>query len=323
MKKILFSLFLAMTINAAYAVGDEVASGKLVELNTIVAIVNETPILQDTLDQRVNMVERQLESRNIPLPPLDILKNQVLNQLIQEQLQLQLAESRHIQIPQAQVNEQLQKIADQQKITIAELYQQATLDGFTRDSYREQLQDQMRIHELIQTTIAAKIVISPKDVTLYRNSQLSHATSGKEYRIENILIPLPASPTTQQITAAEEKANKILSEIKSGSIAFDQAAVRNSSGQFALEGGDLGFRPIAELPEIFAQFIVSMNPGDVYGPIRAGNGIQLIKLVEVKNSQQELTDEQIREALFKRKLEEAYPVWLASLESQAYIDRKM
>ena len=158
MKKFLFSLFLAMTVNAAYAVGDEVTPGKLVELNTIVAIVNEAPILQDTLDQRVNMVERQLESRNIPLPPLDILKNQVLNQLIQEQLQLQLAESRHIQIPQAQVNEQLQKIADQQKITIAELYQQATLDGFTRDSYREQLQDQMRIHELIQTTIAAKIL---------------------------------------------------------------------------------------------------------------------------------------------------------------------
>jgi len=78
-------------------------------------------------------------------------------------------------------------------------------------------------------------------------------------------------------------------------VAFDQAAVRNSSGQSNLEGGDLGFRPIAELPEVFAKAIVTMKPGDVYGPIRAGNGIQLIKLVAIKGEQQTLTDAQIRE----------------------------
>lgn len=320
MKKFILSIFLGLTVCIAHA---EKSSAPLVELNTIAAVVNETPILQSTLDQRVNMTKMQLEARQIQLPPLNVLKAQVLNQLIQEQLQLQLAESRHIQISQFQVNEQLQKIADEQKITIAELYQQASENGFTRDSYRQQLQDQMRIHELIQTTIAAKIVITPKDVTLYRNSQLAQATNGKEYQVENILIPLSASPTTEQVKEAEAKANALLSDIRSGKIAFDQAAVRDSSGQFALEGGDLGFRPIAELPEIFAQPIASMKVGDVNGPIRAGNGIQLIKLVAVKDQQQQMTDDQIREALFKRKLEEAYPVWIASLESQAFIQRNV
>ena len=322
MKKILLGLLLTLTLSSANALGDEVSPGKMIELNTIVAVVNETPILQDSLDQRVKMVERQLDFRHITAPPLDILKAQILNQMIQEQLQLQLADSRHIQIPQSQVNAQLQQMADQQKITIAELYQQAAEDGFTRESYLQQLKDQMRIHELIQTTIAAKINITPKDVELYRNSQLAHDTAGKEYQVENILIPLDASPTVQQVSEANAKATALLNEIKSGKVAFDQAAVRNSSGQSNLEGGDLGFRPIAELPEVFAKAIVTMQPGDVYGPIRAGNGIQLIKLVAIKGEQQALTDEQIREALFKRKLDESYPVWLRSLEDQAYVYRE-
>lgn len=322
MKKILLSLLLTLTLGSANALDSEAAPEQMTELNAIVAVVNETPILQNSLDQRVKMVEQQLDARHITAPPLDILKEQVLNQMIQEQLQLQLADSRHIEISQARVNAQLQQIADQQKITIAQLYQQAAEDGFSRDSYRQQLQDQMRIHELIQTTLAAKINITPKDVELYRNSQLAHDTAGKEYQVANILIPLDASPTVQQVSEANAKATALLNEIKSGKVAFDQAAVRNSSGQSNLQGGDLGFRPIAELPEVFAKVIVTMQPGDVYGPIRTGNGVQLIKLVAIKGEQQALTDEQIREALFTRKLEESYPVWLRSLEDQAYVYRE-
>lgn len=322
MKKMLASVFLLITFSVANATNTQTSSSHLLELDTIVAVVNEAPILQSALDQRVNIVKQQLDVRHIALPPNDILQTQVLNQMIQEQVQLQLADSRHIDISQMQVDQQLQKIAEEQKITVLELYQQAEQNGLTRDSYRQQLEDEMRIHELIQSTIATKIVITPKDVELYRNSQLAHATAGKEYQIENIVIPLDASPTVQEVSAAEAKATALLKEINTGKVAFDQAAVRNSSGQSSLQGGDLGFRPIAELPEIFAKAIVNMQAGDVAGPIRAGNGIQLIKLVAIKNDQQDLTDEQIRQALFKRKIEEAYPVWLASLESQAYVSRE-
>lgn len=321
MKKMLWCFVLTLTMSSVNALGDDVTPVKMVELNTIVAVVNETPILQESLDQRVKMVERQLEFRHITAPPIDILKAQVLNQMIQEELQLQLADSRHIQISQSQINAQLQNIADQQKITLAELYQQAAQDGYTRDSYQQQLADQMRIHELIQTTLATKINITPKDVALYRNSQLAHNTAGKEYQVKNILIRLDASPTVQQVNHAKAKAVAILDEINTGKVDFDQAAVRSSSGQSNLEGGDLGFRSIAELPEVFAKAIITMKTGDVYGPIRAGNGFQLIKLVAIKSEQQTLTDEQIQEALFKRKLDETYPVWLRSLEDQAYIYR--
>ncbi len=321
MKKVLASLILLATINTLNASNAAPVTKKLVELNTIVAVVNETPILQSALDQRINFVKRQLEARQITLPPEQVLRTQVLNQLIEEEVQLQLADARHIEISQYQVNEQLQKIAADQKITLPELYQQAEQEGLSRDAYDQQLKDQMRIHELVQMAVASKILISPKDIELYRNSQLAHESAGKEYQVENIVIPLDASPTVAQVKAAEAKATALLDDIKAGKIAFDQAAVSNSSGQSNLQGGDLGFRPIAELPEIFAQAIINMQVGDVYGPLRAGNGIQLIKLVAIKNNAQDLTDEQIREALFKRKLEEAYPMWLASVESQAYISR--
>lgn len=324
MRKILTHIFLMISISAInIAQATETTPTKLIELNTIVAVVNDTPILQSMLDPRVHMVQMQLEAHNVEAPPLKVLQQQVLNQLITEQIQLQLAESRHIHISPFQVTAQIEKIANDQKISIAELYQQANQNGLSQDAYRQQLLDQMIIHELIQTTVATKIVVTPQDVTLYRNSQLARSTAGKEYHIKNILIALPDSPTTEQVKAAEDKAQALLNEIRSGKISFDQAALRDSSGESALQGGDLGFRPLAELPEIFANPIISMKPGDVSGPIRAGNGLQLIELVAIKDNQAQMTDDQIREALFKRKLEETYPVWLASLESQAFIQRNL
>ena len=303
MKKSLLAIILCMS-SITIAVANSESAENRIELDTIVAIVNDKPILKSTLNQRVMIIKRQLEGRHILPPAENILREQVLNQLIQENVQLQLAESRHIEISMAQVNHEIQKIADEQHITLPELFKQAENDGLTRESYEEQLKNQLCIHELIQNMLASKITISQKDIDLYRNSQLAHATAGKEYQVAHILIALDASPTIAQVHDAETKAATLLEKIKRGDLSFDQAAVTESVGQFNLHGGDLGFRPIAELPEIFANEIINMQVDDVVGPIRTSNGFQLIKLVAVKNTQQNLSDEEIRQALFKRKLEE-------------------
>lgn len=323
MKKIIMTVLVICAVTMVYADNTTSSSGKLKEINTIVAIVNETPILQDALDLRVHMIEKQLEAHQIALPPQDILQKQALNQLIIEQLQLQLAENRHIEVSPFQVTQQIQKIADEQKISIAELYQQISQEGLTREAYRQQLQTQMIIHELVQSTLASKINITPREVELYRQSQLANNTTNKEYHVENIVIPLPNAPTTEQVAEADKKATTLLQKINSGEISFEQAAVRDSASESSAQGGDLDFRPLAELPEIYAEHLVTMQPGDIYGPLRAGNGIQLIKLIAVKDQQQQMTDDQIREALFKRKLDEAYPFWINSLESQAFIQKNI
>lgn len=321
MKKIVIAILLLCAVNINLAAETTAPEKSTIEINTIVAVVNETPILQDSLNLRVQTIEKQLEMRQIPLPSLDILKKQALHQLIIEQLQLQLAENRHIHVSSFQVTEQIQKIAEAQKITISELYQQVSQAGLTREAYRQQLQTQMIIHELVQTTLAVKINVTPQDITLYRQSQLAQNTAGKEYHVENIVIPLSSAPTTEQVSEAQRKATALLQEINAGKISFEQAALRDSAGESSLQGGDLDFRSLAELPEIYAEHLVHMQAGDIYGPLRAGNGIQLIKLVAIKDQQQQMTDAQIREALFKRKLEEAYPLWLSSLESQAFIQK--
>lgn len=297
------------------------AEEKRLELNTMVAIVNETPILKNTLDLRRQMIEKQWQARQMPLPTQAALEKQALNQLIMEQVQLQLAHNRHLEVSPFQVTAQIQKIAEDQKISVPELYVQVAQAGLARDTYRQQLQTQMIIHELVQTTLAAKITVSPEEVQLYRQSQLAQNTLDKLYRVENIIIPLPVTPSRQQVQEAEKKATQQLREINAGKISFESAALADSAGESALQGGDLGFRPLAELPEIYAEHLIHLQVGEVYGPLRAGNGIQLIKLVAVKDQAQHMTDEQIREALFKRKLDEAYPLWINSLESQAYIKR--
>lgn len=321
MKKSLLAVILCIS-TTTIALGNSESSEKRIELDTIVAVVNDKPILKSTLNQRIMIIKRQLEARHVIPPAENILRDQVLNQLIQENVQLQLAESRHIEISTTQVNREIQKIADEQHITLPELFKQAENDGLTRENYEHQLKNQLLIHELIQNMLASKVTISQKDIDLYRHSQLAHATVGKEYQVAHILIALDTSPTVAQVHEAEIKTSALLEKIKRGDLSFEQAAISESLGQFNLQGGDLGFRPIAELPEIFANEIINMQVGDVAGPIRTSNGFQLIKLVAIKNTEQPLSDEQIRQALFKRKLEETYAVWLSSLESQAYIRRE-
>ncbi|MCD8499769.1 MAG: SurA N-terminal domain-containing protein [Gammaproteobacteria bacterium] len=206
MKKSLLAIILCLSTTTV-ALANNASNKHRIELDTIVAVVNDQPILKSTLNQRIIIIKRQLEARHVVPPADNILREQVLNQLIQENVQLQLAESRHIEISSTQVNREIQKIADEQHITLPELFKQAENDGLTRENYEQQLKNQLCIHALIQNMLASKITISQKDIDLYRHSQLAHATAGKEYQVAHILIALDTSPTAAQVHEAEIKSD--------------------------------------------------------------------------------------------------------------------
>ena len=190
----------------------------------------------------------------------------------------------------------------------------------TREAYRQELKNQMAVHKLVERTVVPKVTVSDEDVALYRSSQAAQLSASKEYKVQNILIPNKSTePSTKQLQQEEAEANTLLAKINSGKISFDQAAFSNSSGEYSLQAGDLGWRKAAELPEVFVKEVVNMKPGQVVGPIKAANGFHLVKLDDVRDTGKTLSDNEIKALLFKRKLNDALSNWEQRLRAAAYV----
>lgn len=147
--------------------------------------------------------------------------------------------------------------------------------------FRENIRKEMVISRLQQKAVGQDVVVSAQQVEDYlKTAAKENRKAQQTYHLQNIVVPLPEEPTSEQVKKAQEKAQALLKKIKQGDD-FSRLAIAESSGEYALEGGDLGDRHLAELPEIFADKVVNMKISEVAGPIRAGNGFQLIKLVSV------------------------------------------
>jgi peptidyl-prolyl cis-trans isomerase SurA len=293
-----------------------------VELNSVAAVVNDQLITQQQLDHEVNFYGHQMQDSNMQIPPDDILEAQVLNQMIVAQLQLQLAKEMKITVTSDQIAAQLTTLAKQQNISLDQLFAKAEESGLTKSELRQQITDQLTIHELVSKEVVPKIAITDQEVAMYQNNQQSLANQNTTYDVKNILIALPSSPTSQQVSQAKQKAQNLIDQINNGEITFDQAAISSSDDQFALKGGDLGSRKAVELPAVFVDDVIAMQVGDVAGPIKADNGFHIIMLVskEESDDQTAMGDEQVRQALFNRKLFESIQTWIDGLRAQAFVE---
>ncbi len=271
-------------------------------LDKVVAVVNDNVITLSELDAKVGVMRQQILAKKMELPSDIELKKQVLQHLIDVELQLQLAKRNDITIDDTDLNEAIAKIAENNKISLTQLREELTKQGLNWDTYREDIRKEMILSRIQQKAVGQDIVITQHQVDDYLKSyEQNEKKQQQTYHIQNIVIPLPESPTTTELTKAKEKAKMLLSKLKQGAD-FSRMAIAESSGEYALEGGDLGDRHLAELPEVFAQKVVEMNVGQVAGPIRTGNGFQLIKLVAVggKEEHHEVTKAHVRHILLKQ-----------------------
>jgi len=293
------------------------------EINRIVAIVNDDVITQQELNQQTTIIKARLVRNQIALPPEIELQKQVLTSMITEKLELQRAEAVNLGVSIPEVNQEIETMAKENNTTVASLYTQAAQDGLSREAYVQAVKNEMTTHRLIQRYVASRIVVSDEDVSLYRNSQMAQTDTNKEYHVMNILI---ATPDTNAVTVkhAEEKAEHLLADLLANKITFQQAAFGYSNGDGALQGGDLGWRSLAELPTPFVASIESLKPGEIYPQlIRASNGFHIIQLVDVRVDGHELTDADIKSLIFRRKLNEALTQWTNGLIATAYIDNRL
>lgn len=252
-------------------------------LDKVVAVVNDGVITASELDDQVEQLKNQLLSRKATIPDENALKKQVLQHLIDVDLQLQLAKQQHLAIDDAELDKAIQNIAEHNQLTLVQLQDALLHQGMKWTAYRENIRKEMLMARLQQQAVGREIQVSKSQVETYlKQTKVEKQANQAIYHLQNIVIPLPEEPTSEQLAAAKEKATALLNKLHQGAD-FSQLAIEESSGAFALEGGDLGDRHLAELPEVFAAAVVGMKQGEVAGPIQAGNGYQLIKLVGLTN----------------------------------------
>lgn len=271
-------------------------------IDRIVAIVNDGIITQSQVDDRMRVVKLNLSQSNTPLPSDDILAQQILQQLINISLQLDLAKQTGIRVSDGEVSQTIADIAQNNQMSVENLYQSITSRGEDYEKFRKEIAEELTLRHLRQRDIAARITVSDQEVDDYLRSEAAKAANDSEYRVENILIALPETPNPDAIKKAQALAEKLLADVHDGKD-FRALAVVNSNAEQALQGGDLGFRKLAQLPTAFATEITHMKVGDVVGPIRTGNGFHLIKLAEVRTvgavDKPEVQEYQIQQIMLK------------------------
>lgn len=270
-------------------------------LDKVVAVVNDGVITSSELDTHVEETRKQLAAKSMQIPEDRVLRKQVLQHLIDVDLQLQLAKKNDISIDNIDLNDAIVKIAAANHLSLTQLREAVVNQGLGWSTYRENVRKEMLISRLQQKAVSKELVISAQQVEDYiKTTQQEENKAQQTYSVQNIVIPFPEEPTTEQLNMAKQKAAALLLKIKQGED-FSRLAITESSGEFALEGGDLGARHLAQLPDIFAKEVVHMKAGEVVGPLRAGNGYQLIKLVAIGggDGRHEVTKTHVRHILLK------------------------
>ncbi len=248
-------------------------------LDKIAVVVDDSAILQSEIDKRIADVQFQFAQRKSPLPPDDVLRKQVIEQLVLESLQLNMATRAGIRIDDTELNGSLTDIAKQSGLSLQAFQQK--LDATPGASYaevREQVKRELMINKLRQRRLQDRIRITDQDVQNFLKSPSGQAELASEFRLGHILVALPDEASPQDIAAGEEKARKALAELSAGKD-FAQVAATYSSAETALKGGDLGWRKAAQLPTLFAAQAEKMQTGEVAGPVRTPGGFHIIKLL--------------------------------------------
>ena len=297
MKQSLASLLLALAIMLpAHAQLLTPAAPASQPLDRIVAVVNDDVILQSELNDAVASVQQQYAGHTEQLPPMNVLQQQVLNRLVLMRLQIQKAQDQGIHVSDADVDQAIQGVAEQNKLSPEQLRAEVERSGASFASFREQLADQITVQRLHQSVVQDSVSVTDSEID---NLLSSPTYKAGEVHLAHIQISIPGGADAAAIQASQAKAEQTLAAIRGG-MDFNAAAIRYSDAPDALDGGDLGWRRLDEIPPAFADTIASMKPGDVSAALRGPTGFHILKLVDQRQSSRKMvTEVHARQILIK------------------------
>jgi len=255
-----------------------------VELDRVAVVVNSGVVLESEVKDLIASITLQAKKNNQTLPSDRALRIQIMEKLINDAIILQLGERMGVQISDAQLDETLTNMAKENKQTLESFRQALVSDGLDYEKYRESVRSELISGEVRRASLRRRIYISPQDVTNLLSVMKEQTNADIEYRLGHILIEFPTNPKQTDISAAKVRAEKVLELLNDGSD-FTNIAMTSSGGSNALEGGDLGWKSINEIPTLFSELVDGQEKGSIFGPIRTGLGFSIVKLVDVRGRQ--------------------------------------
>lgn len=259
-------------------------------IDKIVAVVDDEALMESELQQRIQQANEQIAERGIRPPPAHILRQQVLDRLILDTIQLQLAKKGGLRIDDQALNETLARIAQQNGMTLRQFSQAIEADGITFNHFREQIRHEMLISQVRQRRIGERIQVSEQEVDNYLTSPEALQQDTREFRVGHILISVPENPSPEAVKNAQQRAEALKQKLDVGAD-FQEQAIATSAADEAFSGGDLGWRSALALPSLFADKVPSLPVGGIAGPLRSPSGFHLIKLLETRGGEQLLIDQ--------------------------------
>ena len=236
----------------------EMSLAQVKVLDKIVAIVDDGVVLKSELDQRVSSVSLQIAQSGTNAPPMDILTQQVLDRLILERLQLTMGYNAGVRISDEELNQAIARVAANNQLSTDQYIEQIKLQGSTINVVREEIRNELTIMRVQQGQVMRRIRVSEQELDNYLNSEEGRSVTSPDVNIGQILLSVPSGSSRIEIDEILERATLLFNQTTAGKD-FRELAIANSADQSALQGGDLGWRNMAQLPDVFIQAVGQLD----------------------------------------------------------------
>lgn len=282
--------------------GSQAKPGGIVQLDRIVAVVNNEVITYNDLNDRLSTIIRQLQKESTQLPPQDVMQKQVLEQMINTQVQIQEAKETGIKVDESTLDKTLQRIADENKVSMTDFRRLLEQDGISWAKFREEIRGEVMISRLREREVEGNVNVTEGEVDTQLSLEAREANTDQEFRLAHILVVVPEQATSAQIEQRRVRAAQALSEIRKG-VEFAQVSARFSDAPDALQGGNLGWRATGRLPSLFLEALNQIKPGETTDILRSANGFHIVKLLDKrgKSATPQVQQSRVRHILIRAK----------------------
>jgi peptidyl-prolyl cis-trans isomerase SurA len=249
----------------------------VIVLDRIVAVVNDEVITRNDLDERVALAAAQLKRQGTPPPPRDVLEKQLLDRMITDRVQLQFAKETGLRIDDAELDRAIGRIAQENKLSLAELRQALEKDRVPFSKFREDIRSEITTARLRDREVENRIVVTDVEIDNFIKTKQAQTGANEEFNISHILVRVQESASPEQIQGRRARAEQALTQLKGGAD-FRQVAATFSDAPDALQGGNMGWRDANRLPTLFTEALQKLQRGDTTDILRSPNGFHLLRL---------------------------------------------
>ena len=268
-------------------------------LDRIVAVVEDDVILDDELINEERNIITKLKSNNVSLPPEYVLRRQVLERMIVDKLQKQLAARSGIQISDEMLRNSVGEIASRNGLSVDAFREEIERQGMSYKAFEDNLRNEIATNQLRGREIGSRIKVTDAEVAHFMETQGGIGSSNSKFHLGHILIAVSQSAASAAIQKAYQKAEQVVADLRSGKD-FKQMAISVSNDDNALKGGDLGWRTSGQIPSLFVDVVSKMKQGEISDPIRSPSGYHIIKILELEDLGHHLvTKTKVRHILVK------------------------